>query len=245
MAEREPRHGEQLPWRLGRRRTAKGSDPARRAEEASWISLRRWLGWTQGAQLAVLRVRPGSREGAMSADVHAAPRRRPQGDSASPVQTLEGFGGRSGWAEGLGGAGLPQGACAAGPRVPAAASPAPQGWDEWPFPGPALPTLELFPPTVPSRSGASSDRAVSKSRGHRGRSPRVPARPGRGLWPITRSCLCPRAGLAPKRGTEVARTAQVTLDKEVAAWDRVQSTFVFLKIPHFTLFNLFVCSLPA
>lgn len=150
MAEREPRHGEQLPWRLGRRRTAKGSDPARSAEEASWISLRRWLGWTQGAQLAVLRVRPGSREGAMSADVHAAPRRRPQGDSASPVQTLEGFGGRSGWAEGLGGAGLPQGACAAGPRVPAAASPAPQGWDEWPFPGPALPTLELFPPRSPA-----------------------------------------------------------------------------------------------
>lgn len=71
MAEREPRHGEQLPWRLGRRRTAKGSDPARRAEEAARISLRRWLGWTQGAQLAVLRMRPGSREGAMSADVHA------------------------------------------------------------------------------------------------------------------------------------------------------------------------------
>lgn len=245
MAEREPRHGEQLPWRLGRRRMAKAPDPAHRAEEAARISLRRWLGWSQGAQLAVLRVRPGSREGAMSADVHAAPRPRARGGSASPVQTLEGFGGRSGRAEGLGGADLPQGACAAGPRVPAAASPAPPGWDEWLFPGPALPTLELFPPTVPSRSGASSDRAVSKSRGHRGRSPRVAARPGRGLWPITRSCLCPRAGLAPKRGTEVARTAQVTLDKEVAAWDRVQSTFVFLKIPHFTLFNLFVCSLPA
>lgn len=71
MAEREPRHGEQLPWRLGRRRTAKGSDPARRAEEAARISLRRWLGWTQGAQLAVGRATGRGR--CQRTCTHAAP----------------------------------------------------------------------------------------------------------------------------------------------------------------------------